>query len=83
MKLRQEPRRGVRGGSKNMTNLQEQVFDDCEELIYLAHRIQDEVKAGRPMYAQDGAFIVLIRGAQLTRNLTELIVGVTDNEQEQ
>jgi hypothetical protein len=66
-----------------MTNLQEQVFDDCEELIYLAHRIQDEVKAGRTMYAQDGAFMVLIRGAQLTRNLTELIVGVTDNEQEQ
>jgi hypothetical protein len=48
-----------------MTNLQEQVFDDCEELIYLAHRIQDEVKAGRTLYAQDGAFMVLIRGAQL------------------
>ena len=55
----------MRGGSKNMTNLQEQVFDDCEELIYLAHRIQDEVKAGRTMFAQDGAFMVLIRGAQL------------------
>ena len=66
-----------------MTNLQEQVFVYCEELIYLAHRIEDEVKAGRTMNAQDGAFMVLIRGTQLTRNLTELIVGVTDNEQEQ